>query len=89
MGWVCAEVAGTITWRHPDRARTFRVLFSHRYLHYPQHSAQLAIIDLPALGGSASPKAMADHIRVPNALRTTRSTFVLNQPVRDWVDRLL
>jgi hypothetical protein len=32
---------------------------------------------------------MADHIRVPNALRTTRSTFVLNQPVRDWVDRLL
>ena len=48
---ICAEMAGTIARRHSDRARTFCVLFSHRHLHHSQHPAQLAIVDLPALGG--------------------------------------
>ena len=47
---ICAEMAGTVAGRHSDRARTFCVLFSDRYLHHSQHPAQLAIIDIPALG---------------------------------------
>ena len=51
---ICAEMAGTVAGRHSDRARTFCVLFSHRHLHHSQHPAQLAIIDIPALGGSVT-----------------------------------
>jgi hypothetical protein len=47
---ICAEMAGAIARRHSDRARTFCVLFSHRHLYHSQHSAQLAIVDLPAVG---------------------------------------
>ena len=46
---ICTEMAGTVAGRHPDRARAFCVLFSHRHLHHSQHPAQLAIIDIPAL----------------------------------------
>ena len=49
-------MAGTIARRHPDRARAFCILFSNRHLHRPKHSAQLAIVDLSPLGGSASPE---------------------------------
>jgi hypothetical protein len=46
------EVAGTTAGGYPDRARTFGILFSHRYLHHPQHCFELALFDLlnlPAL----------------------------------------
>ena len=49
VGRVCAEMAGTIARRHPDRARTFCVLFSHRHLHHSQHPFEPAAIDLPTL----------------------------------------
>ena len=58
---ICAEMAGAIARRHSDRARTFCVLFSNRHLHHSQHPVQLAIIDIPALGGSAFPKTMAKN----------------------------
>ena len=50
VGWIYAEVAGTIARRHPDRARTHCVLFSHRHLHHTEHPVEPAILDLPALG---------------------------------------
>ncbi len=62
MERVHAEMARTIAGRYPDRARTFRVLFSDRHLHHPEHCLKLAVVDLlnlPALSGSASPKTMA------------------------------
>jgi hypothetical protein len=46
---ICAEMAGAIARRYSNRARTFCILFSRRHLHRSQHSAQLAIVDLPAL----------------------------------------
>ena len=58
---ICAEMAGAIARRHSDRARTFCVLFSHRHLHHPEHSLESAVVDLQALGGSASPKTMAKN----------------------------
>ena len=59
-----SKMAGTTARGYPDRARTFDILFSHRYLHRPQHCPELALVDLlnfPALGGSASPKTMAKN----------------------------
>ncbi len=53
-----AKMAWADSRRHSNRARTFCFLFSHRYVHHHQHRAQpasLAILDLPSLGGSASP----------------------------------
>ena len=50
VGRACAKMAGTIAWRYSNRARTFRILFSDRYLHCSQHLAQLAIVDLSAVG---------------------------------------
>jgi uracil-DNA glycosylase len=44
-----AKMAGTIARRHSHRARTFGILFPHRYLHHPQHRAEFVIVDLPAL----------------------------------------
>ena len=47
-----AKMAGAIAWRHSDRARTFLVLFSHRYLHRFKHClefASVALLDFPAL----------------------------------------
>ncbi len=44
--------------RHSNRAGTFRFLFSHRHVHHRQHRAQpasLPFLNLPSLGGSASP----------------------------------
>src|SRR5213075_2561949 len=46
------KMVGPTTRRHSDRARTFLVLFSHRYLHRCQHSlelASLALLNFPAL----------------------------------------
>src|SRR5215472_16851883 len=45
-----AKMVGSIAWRHSDRARTFLILFSHRYLHRAQYRAQptlLALLNLP------------------------------------------
>jgi hypothetical protein len=50
-------MAGTIARRHPNRARTFSILFPHRYLRSPQHHpefALLAIFNLPALNSFQS-----------------------------------
>jgi uracil-DNA glycosylase len=58
---ICAEMAGAIARRHSDRARTFCVLFSDRHLHHPEHSLELAVVDLQALGGSVCPKTMAKN----------------------------
>jgi len=47
-----AEMAGPIAWRHSDRARTFLVLFSHRYVHRSEHClefASVAPLNFPAL----------------------------------------
>ena len=41
-----AEMAGPIARRHSDRARTFRVLFSNRHVHRPQHCAEFALVNL-------------------------------------------
>ena len=56
------EMAGTIARRHPDRARAFRILFSHRHVHHSQHCVEFAsfdLLDLPTLGGSAAYSAEA------------------------------
>jgi uracil-DNA glycosylase len=42
-------MVGTVARRHPDRTRQLGVLFSHRHLHYSQHSVESVIVDLPAL----------------------------------------
>ena len=50
--WFRAEVARPAARRHSDRARTFLVLLSHRYLHRFEHClefASVALLDLPAL----------------------------------------
>src|SRR5258708_24472418 len=47
-----AKMVGPTAWRHSDRARTFLVLFSHRYLHRFEHClefASVALLNLPAL----------------------------------------
>jgi hypothetical protein len=44
-----AEMAGTITGRHPHRTRAFRVLFSDRHLHHSQHRVELAFVDFSTL----------------------------------------
>src|SRR5207247_556197 len=43
---VCAEMAGTLAGRYPDRARTFGILFPNRHLRHPQHCSKLAVVDL-------------------------------------------
>ena len=64
---ICAEMAGTVAGRHPDRARAFCVLFSHRHLHHSQHPAQLGIIDIPALGGFINPTGFTARSHGPAA----------------------
>ena len=57
MERVCAEMAGTIARRYPNRARAFVVLFSHSHLHHPEHRpefALLAFFNLPALNKTAN-----------------------------------
>ena len=47
-----AKMVGPTARRHSDRARTFLVLFSHRYLHRSQHClefASVALLNFPAL----------------------------------------
>ena len=51
-----AKVAGPIAGRHSDRARTFFVLFSHRYLYRSEHCLEFAffaLLNVPALKFSA------------------------------------
>jgi len=47
-----AKMAGPAAWRHSDRARTFLVLFSHRYLHCSKRCLEFAffaLLNFPAL----------------------------------------
>ena len=47
-----AKVAGPIARRHSDRARTFLVLFSDRYLYRSEHCLEFtffALLNFPAL----------------------------------------
>ena len=47
-----AKMAGPTTGGYSDRARTFFIPFSHRYVHRPEHCAQpdfLALLNFPAL----------------------------------------
>jgi uracil-DNA glycosylase len=61
-------MAGSIARRHSHRARAFCVLFSHCHLRHTQHCAEFAPVDLlnlPALGGLASPKTMTRNSPKP------------------------
>ncbi len=45
-------MAGPTAWRHSDRARTFLLLFSHRYLHRFEHCLEfvsVALLNFPAV----------------------------------------
>ena len=41
-----AKMAGAIAWRYSDRARTFLVLFSDRYLYRSEHCLEFAFFPL-------------------------------------------
>jgi uracil-DNA glycosylase len=51
-------MARAIARRHPNRARTWRILFSDRNLHYHQHRFELVDVDLSTLSESRSTSAM-------------------------------
>src|SRR5205807_6354340 len=77
---ICAEMAGTIARRYPDRARKFGILFSHRHLHRPQHCPELALVDLlnlPALKSDARTRAHSQSFAkcIISLLSFARSAF--------------
>ncbi len=72
-----AKMAGPIARRHSDRARTFLVLFSHRYLHCSKRCLEFAffaLLNFPAL------KATRGRVRTPKASRnTSRACFISHE----------
>src|ERR1041385_6116504 len=75
-----SEVAWSFAWRHPHRARAFRVLFPHRHLHHSEHFAQSVLIALPALM-SASGKQIQLKRHVAQLLRCRRCPRMESTPV--------
>jgi uracil-DNA glycosylase len=66
VGWVRAKVVGPIARRHPDRARTFRILFSDRHLHHCEHYNEcsfLALFDLSSVSNFS-------RVRISSAVAT-------------------
>ena len=66
-----AKMAGPAAWRHSDRARTFLVLFSHRYLHCSKRCLEFAffaLLNFPALtshNGHSGSQGPPGILRVP------------------------
>jgi len=78
-----AEMAGTFTRRHPDRARAFGILFPNRHLHRPQHLAQFAPLDLLNLSAlMAAPRKQAQLERhITELLKCRRCPRMQSPPV--------
>jgi uracil-DNA glycosylase len=83
MERICSEMDWPFARRYSDRARALGVLFSHRYLHHPEHCAKRLIVDLPSLLKTvAEPRnrlALQQH--VVQLLRCRRCPRMQSTPV--------
>ena len=78
-----SEVAGTTAGGYPNRTRTFGILFSHRYLHRPQHCTELALFDLlnfPALMAALRKQAELER-HIAELLQCRRCPRMKSTPV--------